>query len=201
MRRGAWVRAAACAALIAALPACDKLFSPAKSPFNGIDVTGTEMGGPLALEDPSGKARTLADWRGKVVVVSFGFTHCPDVCPTTLADLAKAMRMLGADAGNVQVLFVSVDPKRDTREVLGQYVPNFHPSFVGLRGDAAATERATKAFHVYARERAGTSPESYTVDHSSQTFVLDREGRMRLIFPYGAKPEAMASDLKVLLNS
>ena len=193
--------AAACVMMLGVLPGCDKLFSPPKSPFNGIDVTGTEMGGTLSLEDASGKARTLADWRGKVVVVSFGFTHCPDVCPTTLADLAKAIRQLGNDAGNVQVLFVTVDPKRDTDEVLAQYVPNFHPSFVGLRGNAAATESATKAFHVYAKERAGSSPDSYTVDHSSQTFVLDREGRLRLILPYGAKPEAMASDLKVLLNS
>lgn len=193
--------AAACAALLLVLPACDKLFAPAKSPFNGIDVTGTEMGGTLALADASGAQRTLADFRGKVVVVSFGFTHCPDVCPTTLADLAKALRRLGNDAANVQVLFVSVDPKRDTPEVLAQYVPNFHPSFIGLRGDAAATQAATKAFHVYAKERAGSSPEAYTVDHSSQTFVLDREGRLRLILPYGTKPEAIASDLKVLLDS
>ena len=196
-----WALAAACAAILATLPACDKLFSPPKSPFNGIDVTGTEMGGALALEDAAGRPRTLADWRGKIVVVSFGFTHCPDVCPTTLADLGKAMRQLGNDAAGVQVLFVSVDPRRDTREVLGQYVPNFHPTFVGLRGDAAATEAAAKAFHVYARERPGSTPESYTVDHSSQTFVLDREGRLRVIFPYGMKPEAMASDLKVLLHS
>jgi protein SCO1/2 len=193
--------ALACAAVLASLTGCEKLFAPAKSPFNGIDVTGTEMGGSLRLDDATGASRTLADWRGKVVVVSFGFTHCPDVCPTTLADLAKAVRQLGNDAANVQVLFVTVDPKRDSREVIGQYVPNFHPSFVGLRGDEAATLAATKAFHVYAKERPGASPESYTVDHSSQTFVLDREGRLRLILPYGSKPEAMASDLKVLLNS
>ena len=195
------VLALACAGLLATLPACDKLFAPPKSPFNGIDVTGTEMGGTLALADASGKPRTLADWRGKVVVVSFGFTHCPDVCPTTLADIAKALRQLGNEASAVQVLFVTVDPKRDTAEVLGQYVPNFHPAFVGLRGDDAATQAATKAFHVYFKERPGASPESYTVDHSSQTFVLDREGRLRLILPYGSKPEAIASDLKVLLNS
>lgn len=196
-----WTAAAASAVALAVLPGCDKLFSPPKSPFNGIDVTGTEMGGTLALSDAAGQPRTLADWRGKVVVVSFGFTHCPDVCPTTLADLAKAVGRLGGDASNVQVLFVTVDPKRDTGEVLAQYVPNFHPAFIGLRGDAAATEAATRAFHVYAKERPGSSPDAYTVDHSSQTFVLDRQGRLRLILPYGAKPEAMASDLKVLLNS
>ena len=191
----------ALAGALTVLAGCEKLFAPSKSPFIGIDVTGTEMGGSVRLEDAAGQPRTLADWRGKVVVVSFGFTHCPDVCPTTLADLGKAVRLLGDDAGNVQVLFITVDPKRDSREVIGQYLPNFHPSFVGLRGDEAATQAATKAFHVYAKERAGTSAGAYTVDHSSQTFVLDRQGRLRLILPYGSKPEAMASDLKVLVNS
>jgi protein SCO1 len=193
--------AAACAALVVLLGGCDKLFSPPKSPFSTIDVTGTEMGGELRLVDATGAPRTLADYRGKVVVVSFGFTHCPDVCPTTLADIAKAVRALGADAQRVQVLFVTVDPKRDTAEVLKQYVPSFHPDFIGLRGDEAATTAATKAFHVYAKERPGASADAYTVDHSSQSFVLDRDGRIRLIVPYGTKPEALASDLKVLLNA
>ena len=194
--------AAACwAALLTTLPACEKLFAPPKSPFSGIDVTGTEMGGELRLADVAGQPKTLADYRGKVVVVSFGFTHCPDVCPTTLADLAKAVRLLGPDASRVQVLFVTVDPRRDTPEVLRQYVPSFHPDFVALRGDEAATAAAAKAFHVYAKERPGSSPDTYTVDHSSQSFVLDREGRMRLILPHGIKPEAVASDLRVLMNS
>jgi protein SCO1 len=189
------------AAALLALPGCDKLVGPPKSPFSTVDVTGTEMGGELRLADAAGNPRTLADYRGKVVVVSFGFTHCPDVCPTTLADLAKAVRMLEADAARVQVLFVTVDPKRDTPEVLRQYVPNFHPDFVALRGDTSATQAATKAFHVYAKERPGATPEAYTVDHSSQSFVLDREGRLRLIVPYGTKPEAIAADLKVLLRA
>ncbi len=193
--------AAACAALALALAGCDKLMGPAKSPFSGIDVTGTEMGGELRLADVEGRSRTLADFRGKVVVVSFGFTHCPDVCPTTLADLARAVRKLGADARNTQVLFVTVDPKRDTAEVLKAYVPAFHPDFIALRGDAAATAAATKAFHVYAKDRAGSTAENYTVDHSSQSFVLDREGRIRLIFPYGMASDAIASDLRVLMNS
>jgi protein SCO1 len=201
MSRRRILAAAALMAASGALTGCDKLFAPPKSPFNAIDVTGTQMGGELRLEDPSGAARTLADYKGKVVVVSFGFTHCPDVCPTTLADLAKAVGQLGADASRVQVLFVTVDPKRDTPEVLAQYVANFRPDFVALRGDAAATQAATKAFHVYAKERPGSSPEAYSVDHSSQSFVLDREGRMRLIVPHGTKPEAIAADLKVLLDS
>ncbi len=193
-------RLLAAVACVLALAGCDKLLGPAKSPFNGIDVTGTEMGGELRLADAEGRSRTLADFRGKVVVVSFGFTHCPDVCPTTLADLAKAVRKLGADARNVQVLFVTVDPKRDTAEVLKAYMPAFHPEFIALRGDAGATAAATKAFHVYAKERAGSAPDNYTVDHSSQSFVLDREGRIRLILPYGTAADAIASDLRVLMN-
>ncbi len=196
-----FVSAAACIAIAVALAGCDKLLGPNKSPFNGIDVTGTEMGAELRLADFEGRTRTLADFRGKVVVVSFGFTHCPDVCPTTLADLAKALRKLGADARNAQVLFVTVDPMRDTAEVLKAYVPAFHPDFVALRGDAAETAAATKAFHVYAKVRPGTSAESYTVDHSAQSFVLDREGRIRLILPHGIAPDAIASDLRVLMNS
>src|SRR5262249_46519118 len=128
-------------------------------------------------------------------------THCPDVCPTTLADLAAAVKRLGADAGRVKVVFVTVDPKRDTPELLGQYVPAFSPDFVALRGDAEATARVTKDFRVYAQERPGKEPGSYTVDHSAQTFVFDRDGRIRLVFGYGTTPEAMASDLRILLNS
>lgn len=191
------------AALLAAalsLTACDKVFSPARGPFNAIDVTGGEMGGELRLTGHDGKPRSLADFRGKVVVVAFGFTHCPDVCPTTLSDLAAARKELGDKAGDVQVLFVTVDPKRDTQQLLAQYVPAFDPTFVGLSGDAAATQRVTKDFHVYAQERAGKDGE-YTVDHSAQSFVFDRQGKVRLLISPGTAPKAIASDLRVLLNS
>jgi protein SCO1/2 len=199
MRRA--LAALAAVTLLAGGTACDKLIGPAKSPFNTIDVTGTEMGGSLKLRDPAGRIRTLEEFRGKVVVVSFGYTHCPDVCPTTLADQAKAVRALGADKPRVQVLFVTVDPKRDTAELLGNYVPAFDPGFIGLRGDEAETEQATKAFHVYAKARKGTSEESYTVDHSAQSFVLDPKGKLRLVVPYGTEPAALAADLRVLMNS
>ena len=207
MRGASWI-AAAMAALIAALMAgalaslagCDKLFAPPKSSFHAIDVTGGEMGGELHLTDHNGRPRSLADFRGKAVVLFFGYTHCPDVCPTTLSDLARAMRLLGADAARVQVLFVTVDPKRDTAELLRQYVPAFDPSFLGLSGDAAATAKVTKDFRVYAQERPGQSPESYTVDHSAQAFVFDPQGRVRLLMAYGSAPEAIASDLKKLLG-
>jgi protein SCO1/2 len=193
--------AMAVAAAVLALAGCDKLFAPARGPFSGIDVTGGGMGGPIQLADHDGKVRTLADFRGKVVVIVFGFTHCPDVCPTTLADMASAVNQLGENGRLVQVLFVTVDPKRDTAEVLKQYVPAFHAGFIGLRGSAAETAQVTKAFHVYANERAGMTPETYTVDHSAQSFVIDREGRLRLLIPPATKPSAIASDLKILIRS
>jgi len=192
--------AAAIAVAALGLTACDKLFTPARSPFQGIDVTGGEMGGELRLTGHDGKPRSLADFRGQVVVVSFGYTHCPDVCPTTLSDLASAMKRLGEDAKRVQVLFVTVDPKRDTAELLRQYVPAFSPDFIGLHGDAAATAKVTKDFHVYAHERPGKDGD-YTVDHSAQIYVIDREGRMRLLLAPGSTPEAIAADVKLLLNS
>ena len=192
------------AALLAAalsLTACDQVFSPARGPFNAIDVTGGEMGGELRLTGHDGKPHALADFRGKVVVVNFGYTQCPDVCPTTLSDLASAVKKLGPEGDRVQVLFVTVDPKRDKPQLLKEYVPAFDPRFLGLYGDEAATRKATGEFKVYAAERPGKTADTYTVDHTAQTFVLDKEGRLRLVFGYGATPEAMASDFRILLNS
>ena len=192
---------AAAAIVIAVLAAgCEKL-GLAKSPFKGIDVTGAPMGGELRLTDHNGKPRTLADFRGKVVLVNFGYTQCPDVCPTTLADLASAMKKLGADASQVQVLFVTVDPRRDKPELLRQYLPAFDPSFLGLYGDEAATKKVENDFKIYAAERPGKTPESYTVDHAAQTFVFDRQGKVRLVMGYGMAPDAIASDVRILLNS
>jgi len=195
------LRCLAALAVACTLAACDHFGLPGKSPFQGVDVTGSPMGGELQLVDAAGKPRSLADFRGKVVIVSFGFTHCPDVCPTTLADLAAARKQLGADGQQVQVLFVTVDPKRDTGELLAQYVPAFDPSFIGLRGDEAATEKVKKDFHVFAQERPGKPGEAYGVDHSAQVYVVDRTGRMRLLWQPGTTPAVMASDLRILLNS
>ena len=192
--------AALAAAVLLLLCACDALFAP-KTPFKGVDVTGSAIGGELRLADQNGRARSLADFRGKVVVVSFGYTHCPDVCPTTLADLSAAVKQLGADAARVQILFVTVDPKRDTPELLRQYLPAFNADFLGLSGDVEATAKVTRDFHVYAQERPGKSADSYTVDHSAQTFVFDREGRIRLVLAYGSAPADIASDLRILLQS
>ncbi len=192
------------AALLAAalgLGACDKLLAPTQGPFQGIDVTGGDMGGELRLTGHDGRPRSLADFRGKVVVVTFGYTHCPDVCPTTLADLASALRQLGAEARGVQVLFVTVDPKRDTPQLLREYVPAFHPDFIGLYGDADATAKVARDFHVYAHERPDSTPGGYSVDHSAHIYVLDRQGRMRLLLAPGTRPASIVSDLRVLLNS
>jgi protein SCO1/2 len=186
-----------CAVLAAA---CGRIGGSA-TPFKAVDVTGAPLGGELRLTDHNGKPRSLADFRGKVVLVNFGYTQCPDVCPTTLADLAAAMKKLGADASQVQVLFVTVDPKRDKPELLRQYLPAFDASFLGLYGDEGATKKVTNDFRIYAQERPGRTPETYTVDHAAQTFVFDRQGKLRLVMGYGMAPEAIASDLRVLLNS
>lgn len=188
------------AALVAALVGAAGCDTAQRTPFKGIDVTGSKLGDELRLTDANGKARSLADFRGKVVAVNFGYTQCPDVCPTTLSDLNRAVKKLGADAGRVQVLFVTVDPKRDKPELLREYVPAFNPSFIGLYGDEAATRKVTEDFKIYAQERPGANG-TYTVDHSAQTFVYDPQGRLRLVIGYGATPEAMASDFRLLLDS
>ncbi|HQZ45128.1 MAG TPA: SCO family protein [Usitatibacteraceae bacterium] len=185
----------------AALAGCDKLLPGSRTPFNGVDVTGSDLGPDFRLTDHNGQERTLADFRGKVVAMFFGYTHCPDVCPTTLSDFANALKALGAEGQRVQVLFVTVDPKRDTPELLKAYVPAFNPTFLGLHGDAAATAKVTRDFKIYAAERPGKTPESYTVDHSAQTLVFDTTGRLRLMLAYGTPSDKIAADLKILLNS
>jgi protein SCO1/2 len=167
--------------------------------FKLTDVTGANVGKELALTDHHGKPRTLADFRGKVVTVFFGFTHCPDVCPTTLAEMAQVVKALGPDGDRVQVLFVTVDPERDTQQVLAQYVPAFHPSFLGLYGDAEATARAAKAFKIYYQKQPAKDGH-YSVDHSAGTYILDREGRLRLFAGYGTGAPALLHDIRLLLG-
>jgi protein SCO1 len=190
-------------AALAALAAtgCDQLLPGSRTPFNGVDITGSDLGPDFRLTDHNGKERTLADFRGKVVALFFGYTHCPDVCPTTLSDMASALKALGPDAQRVQVLFATLDPKRDTAELLKEYVPAFNPTFLGLRGDAAALARVTKDFKIYAAERPGKTPESYTIDHSAQTLVFDTRGKLRLMLAYGTPGDKIASDFRILLNS
>ena len=168
--------------------------------FRSTDITGADFGKALALTGHDGKPRVLEDFRGKLVVLFFGFTHCPDICPTTLADMAAVMKTLGADAARVQVLFVTVDPQRDTPEVLAKYVPAFDPGFLGLSGDAAATQRAAKEFRIFYDQRPASAPGAYTVDHSAQSYVLDAKGRLRLFVRHDRIAQDLASDLRALLR-
>ncbi|HLX81209.1 MAG TPA: SCO family protein [Burkholderiales bacterium] len=174
--------------------------SPQAPKFRSTDITGADFGKELALTGHDGKPRTLADFRGKAVVLFFGYTHCPDVCPTTLADMAGVMRKLGKDAERVQVLFVTVDPERDTPAVLSQYVPAFDPRFLGLYGDLAATQRAAKEFKIFFEKRAGSAPGAYAIDHSAQSYVLDPQGRLRLFVRQDRIADDLADDLRVLLG-
>ncbi len=169
-----------------------------KPKFLLTDVTGADFGKGLALTDHTGKPRTLADFKGKVVVLFFGYTQCPDVCPTTLAEMAKIVKELGPDGDKVQVLFVSVDPERDTRALLAQYVTAFNPTFLGLSGDAAATKNAAKEFKIYVQKQP-TKDGAYTVDHSAGTFILDQQGQLRLFAQHGAGAPALLGDIKTLL--
>jgi protein SCO1 len=168
--------------------------------FEASDVTGSSFGRDFELEDPDGRKRTLADFRGKAVVVFFGFTQCPDVCPTTLAALAEAMKALGPDADRVQVLFVTIDPDRDTPALLKQYVPAFDPRFLGLRGDAAATARTAKEFKIIYQKVPGPTPGSYTMDHSAGSYVFDPQGRLRLFVSNGQGADVYVHDLRELLR-
>jgi protein SCO1/2 len=193
------MRALAAACLVAALllAGC----SPGAPSFRSADVTGAAFGREFALADHNGTARTLAGFRGKAVVVFFGYTQCPDVCPTALATLAEAKRQLGADGERVQGVFVTIDPERDTPELLRNYVPAFDPTFLGLYGDAAATEKVAKEFKVLYRKVPGSTPETYTMDHSAGMFVFDPQGRLRLFVSHGTGADALAHDLRELLRS
>ena len=191
----------ACAALLATalaplLVACGET----RPQFKAIDVTGAEYARDFQLTDQDGRPRTLKDFRGKAVVVFFGYTHCPDVCPTTLSEIAEAKRLLGPDGAKVQGVFVTVDPQRDTPEMLKAYMANFGPDFVALRGTPEQLAAVAKEYKIYYKKVEGKTPDSYTMDHSAGSYVYDPQGRVRLYTRYGTGPEALASDLKILLK-
>jgi protein SCO1/2 len=192
-----FLRAFCIAALLLILTAC----SP-KPEFKNIDITGsTAFGKDFSLVDPDGKVRTLADFKGKVVVMFFGYTQCPDVCPTTLTEMQQVMTILGPKSDKVQVLFVTVDPQRDTAAILKQYVPAFDPRFLGLRPeDDVALEKVTKDFKIYYKKVPGMSPGSYTIDHTAGSYAFDPDGRLRLYIKHAQGPETLAHDLKELLK-
>ena len=180
------------------LAACQQ--KPAAPVFDNTDITGAEYARDFALTDQNGKPRTLADFKGKVVMMFFGYTQCPDVCPTTMAELAGLMQKLGARADQVQVLFVTVDPQRDTQQLLAQYVPAFDKRFLGLRGDAAATAKVAKEFKVYYAQVEGQTDASYTVDHTAGIYVFDRNGKIRLMLRNAQNTTAVLHDVNLLLQ-
>jgi protein SCO1/2 len=189
-------RAVAVALLALALCACGKSEAPA---FQLTDVTGANFGKTLALTDHTGTRRRLADFKGKVVVLFFGFTHCPDVCPTALIELAQVAKALGPEASRMQVLFVTLDPERDKPQLLREYVPSFHPAFLGLYGTAEETLAAAKEFKVYFSKQSQPAG-GYSIDHSAGTYVIDQQGRLRLFAQHGAGAKVLLHDIKRLLS-
>ncbi len=168
--------------------------------FQSTDITGADFGKAFSLTDHNGKRRSLEDFRGQVVVMFFGFAHCPDVCPTTLAELAGAVKKLGPRGEKVQVLLVTIDPERDTPEILAKYVTAFNPEFLALRGNADETARVAKEFKVIYQKVAGPRAENYTMDHSAGSYIFDRQGRLRLYVGYGRGADVFAHDLDLLLK-
>ena len=181
-----------------ALTACNK---PAPVAFNNVDITGAEYARNFSLTDHKGKPRTLADFKGKVVFLFFGYTQCPDVCPTTMAEMAEVLKILGPQADKVQVLFVTVDPERDTQQLLSEYVPAFDPSFIGLRGDAAQTAAIAREFKVfYAKAKAKEDDPGYSMDHTAGSYVFDQDGKIRLFVRHGKGAAPIAQDIAQLLH-
>ena len=168
--------------------------------FQSTDITGADFGKAFTLTDHNGKPRSLEDFRGRVVVMFFGFTHCPDVCPTTLAELAGAVKKLGPAGEKVQVLLVTIDPQRDTPELLAKYVTAFNAKFLALRGSADETARVAKEFKVIYQKVAGPRPENYAMDHSAGSYIFDRQGRLRLYVGYGRGADVFAHDIDLLLK-
>lgn len=182
---------------------CSSLLAGCKneSPsFKSTDITGADYGRQLTLADAAtGKQASLEDFRGKVLLVFFGFTHCPDICPATLSKAAEVKKELGAKGDKLQVLFVTVDPERDTPEVLSQYVPAFDPSFIGLRGDVDQTSKAAREFKVFFQKVPNRDGTSYNVDHTAASYVLDTQGRLRLFVRHTQPVEEIVADLRQLL--
>jgi protein SCO1 len=174
-----------------------------KPSFTATDITGATIGqAPWTLQDEKGTPKTMADYKGKVVVIFFGFTRCPDVCPTTMVDYAAALKAMGSDAAKVQVLFATLDPERDTFPALQQYTSAFHPSFIALRGDLEATKKAADSFKVfYAKNMAKDgNAANYTLDHTAASYVYDPQGNIRLFVRNGQAVDTVVKDLQQLLK-
>jgi protein SCO1/2 len=172
-----------------------------KPQFSSIDLTGADYAKDFQLPDQNGQLRSLKDFRGKVVVLFFGYTQCPDACPTTMTELAQVRKLLGPDGDKVQVLFVTVDPERDTPAVLKGYMANFDPTFLALRGTPEQLAAMAKDYKVFYKKVEGKTPSSYSMDHSAASYVYDQQGRLRLYTRYGSGPQALASDIQLLMKS
>ena len=183
---------------VLALTACEKSQSP-KVPFANTDITGLDYAKGFALTDHNGKPRTLADFKGKVVVVFFGYTQCPDVCPTTLSELAGIKKALGSEAERLQVIFITLDPQRDTPELMAGFVPAFDSSFLGLWGEQAVIDKVAKDFKVFAQKVPSKDSKSYTIDHTAGSYVFDDQGRIRLFVRHGQGGDGLQKDLQRLL--
>lgn len=195
MRRRRVLLGGAAAGLLAG---CERAAPPAPR-FNAIDITGAEYAGDFDLPDTEGRRRHIADFKGKVTVVFFGYTQCPDVCPVTMVELAQAKRALGPDGQRVQGVFITVDPERDTPALLKAYLDNFDAGFVGLRGSDEETKATARRFKVYYAKVPAKTHDGYTVDHTAGSFVYDAQGRVRLFSRYGSGVDALLADLKALL--
>ena len=194
-----WFRlfgAFALALSLVGLSAC----SEPKPAFKAVDITGADYAKELNLSDQNGQVRKLKDFSGKLVVVFFGYTQCPDVCPTTMQELAEVKRLLGPDGDKLQAVFVTVDPERDTTELLKSYVENFDASFVALRPTQEQLPAIAKEFKIYFKRVDGKTPTSYTMDHSAGSYTFDTQGRVRLFNRYGMGAQALADDFKLLLK-
>ena len=174
--------------------------SEPKAAFKGVDITGADYAKELNLSDQNGQVRKIKDFSGKLVVVFFGYTQCPDVCPTTMQELAEVKRLLGKDGDKLQAVFVTVDPERDTTELLKAYVENFDPSFVALRPTPEQLPQIAKEFKIYFKRVEGKTPTSYTMDHSAGSYTFDAQGKVRLFNRYGMGAEALSHDFKLLLK-
>ena len=183
---------------VLALTACEKPQSP-KVPFANTDITGLDYAKGFALTDHNGKPRTLADFKGKVVVVFFGYTQCPDVCPTTLSELAGIKKALGSQAERLQVIFITLDPQRDTPELMAGFVPAFDSSFLGLWGEQAVIDKVAKDFKVFAQKVPSKDSKSYTIDHTAGSYVFDDQGHIRLFVRHGQGVDGLQKDLQRLL--
>lgn len=199
LKRNTLKTIAACALLVSAggmLTACSK----GKPEFRGVDISEVDYARDFPLPDHNGQPRSIKDFSGKVVVVFFGYTQCPDVCPTTMQEMAEVKRMLGKDGDRLQAIFVTVDPERDTADMLKAYMGNFDPSFLALRGTPEQTAAVAKDFKIYYKKVDGKTPTSYTMDHSAGSYIYDTQGRLRVYYRYGSGVEALAADVRTLLD-